>query len=310
MYEDIVRSALPGILWNAYKLPIGIAEAGANRKFNKSSFLGVHLWPIHIDGVVEVDFWVHSPDLPVDVVYGTLTVSTNTNITLFKGDLSLPALPPIAISNASASDIASTSSAAVPSSSTRLSPEKETNPENNVEIMAKYVLGEITMGGKTSVSSKLIQLEKDICIAMAKLGCGSPLDAVSLACVANPFDNGQSVSKALSAESTHLTHLRTLYRHGRVAFVQYKGTPMQALFEGQAKLFEGQAELVEGQAELVEGQAELVGRQAELVGRMDELVADVGELKANVGELKANVGELKDMMLLLMQRFSLEKDAK
>ena len=38
IYENNARKALPGILWNAFKLSVGIPDAGDHRTFKLSTF--------------------------------------------------------------------------------------------------------------------------------------------------------------------------------------------------------------------------------------------------------------------------------
>ena len=313
MYEEQVRQALPSILWSAFKLPIGVPDAGVNRTFKMSTFAGKRPWPFYGKGsptTVEVDFWAHSPDLPVSVPYETFLASSNATVTLFGRDSSIP----VPAASASSSVAARVSAAAIPSVSASPSPERESYPDDNLEIKNKYVLGEITMGGRSSVQQKLVQLEKDVCIAMAKSGYDrSPLDAVSLAIVVNHRDHGSFVSANLSNKhfATSVPHLATLFRHGRVAFVQYTRTPLQALVEGQAMLAEGQATL---EATLAETQAALAGGQATLEATLAETQAALAEgqatLVGRVDALATDMGDLKGMMYEILRRLPPEKGAK
>ena len=284
LYEEYVRQALPGILWTAFKLSVGFPTSGVNRTFTESSLAKEEIpWPFtNVDATkntktVEVDFWVHSPDLPVSVSYGTSEVSPNAIVTLFS---SQPAVSTTSMSSSITTASSSTITGAVASSSFSPSPEKENYPNNdNIEINTKYVLGEITMGGRESVKKKLTQLEKGICIAMAKAKCKSPLDAVSLAIVANHENLGLVVSAKLSDKdfASSAPNLSILFRNGRVAFVQYKQTPMRALLNAQSTL----------------------------AGQVDEFVAEMGELKTEMGKLKTEMGGIKNVLEEILQRLPL-----
>ena len=172
------------------------------------------------------------------------------------------------------------------------SPEKVVEGINTLEIEPKfkYVIGEVTAGGKKAVLSKVDQLEKDcffICSKASNMKNGSldssrVSDLVCFVVLIAPYDNALIVSESIRSKRLTCPFVYQLFCEGRFVYIVNKDTTIEVL----KKLEHESADIKQ---ELAENKQELAGVKQELA-----------ENKQKLENLSNNMEEVKQLLSAIL----------
>jgi len=217
-YEERARDVIRTSLFYCFNILVHQPEDGFNRKFSSTMFPAP--WPLSPATEAQIDFFAHANDVK-QIPSGPFAHPENHHITGVVSpckirdeseSLTIPdSMSPERIDDSAISTAAST----VP------------NPQG-----VKYIIGEITYGGRQSVLSKMKQLENGCKICLVKMASRSDIrNVVSVAVIVNPRNFVEDVFKELQNNNTKYPNLYQLFLAGRFIYINYTETHITMLRE-------------------------------------------------------------------------------
>jgi len=252
---------------------------GYNRKFYPNMFPGG--WPLGTSMEAEIDFIAHSDDVK-SIPTGTFRHPDNIHVTG-------------SVSNCNIPDLSAPFTSPTTMSPERMDPATGTTPTaatistsviNPITQVIKYIVGEVTYGGKSTVMGKLKQLEKDCKICLAKMPSQKIIThVVSVAVLVNPYNFIIDVFNELQTNTVDYPNLGALYHSGRFIYIRYTETHLTMLEEQGTQLQNLQEGLTEASSNINTLQTQITTLQTqniEISSTLQEILALLNQKKTSV----------------------------
>ncbi len=275
-YENRARSTIIPLCLEALQISVFMPEGGYQWHVTREEFAANgYNWPNHpimtSAEEAEIDFLGHTNEIKSLAASGG-TVTHPDNIYLL-GTVSAKMMP---------HEESSTKSV-----NTSFTHEK-TFPRPTYQGV-KYIIGEVTFGGKKALLSKIQQIERDclICLAMARTS--NVLNVVSVAIVINPYERSQIVFDTIMQTRLQFPNVFKIYSAGRFVFLQYAETPTARLNAMQNELGLVTDEL---RTNLTDMRTDMSDIRTDITNiRSDMSTIQMG-LEAKIDLLQATIGKL------------------
>jgi FtsZ-binding cell division protein ZapB len=197
------------------------------------------------------------------------------------------------------------------------SPEKVVEGIDPLEVVSqpkfKYVIGEVTAGGKGAVLSKVDQLEKDcffICSKASNMKDGS-LDSSSRSRVSDvvcfvvliaPHDNALLVSESIRSKRLTCPFVYQLFCEGRFVYIVNKDTTVEVL----KKLEQESADIKQESADIKQESADIKQESADIKQELAGFKQKLEHLSNNMEEVKELLSEILTEMKRVLVRISIK----
>lgn len=215
-YEDRMRSSLCIILWNAFHIAVSEPYQG----FNKSYYMEEYpeIWPRNLPSPVEIDFMGQTKDLKMIRSYMNHEMKDNPDVVI--------SVSPIVNADQHPSLFSEEDEISVNKYDDNYSTKSRFSEKSEVDTRGhfKYVIAEITMGGRKSISKKVEQLEKDCIVSIMELNRKDVLDAVSIAIIVSPVNYAEYAFNFINSNGKYYPNVLTLFEAGRIVYIQNKET--------------------------------------------------------------------------------------
>jgi len=231
-YENSSREKFRLVIYKTLNVWVRESREGYNRIFAKSKYPDNLWWETRKDLEIEIDILGHvnasfKPSIvqnDPDTRWNVIILKETTNPTI--DDLNTE-------TDTNINDETNTGT------SVSDSPEKVVEGINTLEIEPKfkYVIGEVTAGGKKAVLSKVDQLEKDCFFICSKasntksgsLDCSRVSDVVCFVVLIAPYDNALTVSESIRNKRLTCPFVYQLFCEGRFVYIVNKDTTVEVL---------------------------------------------------------------------------------
>ena len=322
-YESNSRDKFRAVLFKALKVLVRAPAEGYDRTYRKKDYPGIPYWQDRKDEDIQIDILGHV-DEEVNFPPNAIVDPNNINWEVFI--LNSRVRNNINNNNNNSDDVVSAN--IFISESPEKPPEtytSETSVDNIILEMEstakfKYVIGEITEGGKKSIVSKIIQLEKDCAFICSKVSMRSSTtnysvsQIISFVMIIAPCDQVDLVKGRVESGATTYPLLYQLLCKGRFLYVINKETTTEIVkqlreevtifkdqFQEQSQQIEqlhGGLEQLHGDVEQLHGDVEqLHGGLEQLHGGLEQLHGDVEQVRGDLEQLRGDLDEFKKVTL-------------
>ena len=273
-YENSSREKFRLVIYKTLNVLVRESREGYNRIFTKSKYPDNLWWENRKDLEIEIDILGHvNASFKPSIVQND--PDTRWNVIILNKETTNPKINDL--NTETDTNINDKTNTGISVSD---SPEKvvEGNPLE-IESKFKYVIGEVTAGGKKAVLSKVDQLEKDcsfICSKASNMKDGSldssrVSDVVCFVVLIAPFDNVLLVSESIRSKKSTYPFVYQLFCEGRFVYIVNKDTTVEVLKKLEQESADIKQELAENKQELAENKQELAGVKQELAENKQEL---------------------------------------
>jgi len=286
-YENSSREKFRLVIYKTLNVWVRESREGYNRIFAKSKYPD-NLW------------WANRKDLEIEIdILGHVNASFKPSIVQNDPDTRWNVIILKETTNPKINDLNTETDTNIndeTNTGTSVSDSPEKVVEGNtleIEPKFKYVIGEVTAGGKKAVLSKVDQLEKDcffICSKASNMKSGSldgsrVSDVVCFVVLIAPYDNALIVSESIRSKRLTCPFVYQLFCEGRFVYIVNKDTTVEVL----KKLEHESADIKQ---ELAENKQELAGVKQELAENKQKLE----NLSNNMEEVKELLSEILTQM--------------
>ena len=267
-YESNSRDKFRAVLFKALKVLVRPPAEGYDRTYRKKDYPGIPYWQDRRDEDIQIDILGHVDEevnFPPNAIVDPDNINWEVFILKCKTSES-PEKPPETYTSETSVD----------------------NIRLEIESTAKfkYVIGEITEGGKISIVSKITQLEKDCAFICSKVSMRdsatdySVSQIISFVMIIAPCDQANLVKVKVENDAKIYPLLYQLLCKGRFLYVVNKETTIEIVKQLREEVttfkdqFQEQSQQLEQLREDVEqlrgGQEQLHGGQEQLHGGQEQ----------------------------------------
>ena len=318
-YESNSRDKFRAVLFKALGVLVREPAEGYDRTYRKTDYRDIPYWEDGKDGDIQIDILGHVNE----EVNFPLTANNDTNNTDWKVFILNTRTSPHNNSNNK-----NTHSENVVSANIFISDSPEKPPENytsetsldNIRLEMestakfKYVIGEVTAGGRKSLGSKITQLEKDCKFICSKVSMRnsttnySVSQIISFVMIIAPSESANNVSGIVENNAMVYPLLYQLLCEGRFLYIVNKETTTEILKQVREEtvIFKDQFQEQSQQVEQLRGDLDefkdgTLNRLDETNTRLDETNTLLDETNTRLNEFKEDTLNRLDQMQAMLE---------